>query len=93
MNDISNKLTSFTNQITKQMNELKNDFSVMIGKKISDNNVKLSYLFIDMIKTIIPNCQKPDEQKVHTLCNRFNNHQLGNLSSKNISDYINKLWK
>jgi hypothetical protein len=56
------------------MNEIKNDLEKSIGKQILDNNIKLSYFFIDLIKTIIPNCQKPDEKTAHAISNRFNNH-------------------
>jgi hypothetical protein len=93
MSNITKQLTDFTNQITRNMNEIKNDLEKSIGKQILDNNIKLSYFFIDMIKTIIPNCQKPDEKTAHAISNRFNNHQLGNLSSKTLTEYINKLWK
>ena len=93
MLNIAKQLTDFTNQITKNMNEIKNDLKKSIGKQILDNNIKLSYFFIDMIKTIIPNCQKPDEKTAHAISNRFNNHQLGNLSSKTLTEYVNKLWK
>jgi hypothetical protein len=93
MSNIAKQLTDFTNQITKNMNEIKNDLEKSIGKQILDNNIKLSYFFIDLIKTIIPNCQKPDEKTAHAISNRFNNHQLGNLSSKTLTEYVNKLWK
>ncbi len=90
---ITNQLTEFTNKINASMTNMKNELEKSIGKQILDNNVKLSYFFIDMIKTIIPNCQKPDEKTAHAISNRFNNHQLGNISSKTLTEYINKLWK
>ncbi len=74
MSNITKQLTDFTNQITINMNEIKNDLEKSIGKQILDNNIKLSYFFIDLIKTIIPNCQKPDEKTAHAISNRFNNH-------------------
>ena len=51
------------------MNEIKNDLEKSIGKQMLDNNIKLSYFFIDMIKTIIHNCQKPDEIAAQAIIN------------------------
>ena len=93
MVNMTKQLTDFTNTINTNMSTLKNDLEKSIGKQIQENNNKLSYFFIDMIKLMIPNCQKPDEKIAHAISNRFNNHQLGNLSSKTLIEYINKLWK
>ena len=93
MVNMTKQLTDFTNTINTNMSTLKNDLEKSIGKQIQENNNKLSYFFIDMIKLMIPNCQKPDEKIAHAISNRFNNHHLGNLSSKTLIEYINKLWK
>ena len=88
---ISNQLTNFTNTITKKMDEMIEDLVIKIGKEIAKNNVRLSFFFLYMINSIVPNFHKPEEKIVHHICNRFNNHQLGNLSSKTFTEYINKL--
>jgi hypothetical protein len=93
MSNITNQLTDFTNTINSDIATLKNELEKLIGKQIQENNAKLSYFFIDLIKLIIPNCQKPDEKTAHAISNRFNNHHLGNISSKTLTEYINKLWK
>jgi hypothetical protein len=93
MLNITNQLTIFTNTINTNMANMKNELEKSIGKQIQENNAKLSYFFIDLIKLIIPYCQKPDEKIAHAITNRFNNHHLGNISSKTLIEYINKLWK
>ena len=93
MSNITNQLTDFTNTINSNIATLKNELEKVVGKQIQENNAKLSYFFIDLIKLIIPNCQKPDEKTAHAISNRFNNHHLGNISSKTLTEYINKLWK
>ena len=90
---MTKQLTEFTNSINTNMSTLKNDLEKSFGKQIQENNAKLSYFLIDMIKLMIPNCQKPEEKIAHAISNRFKNHQLGSLSSETLIEYINKLWK
>jgi hypothetical protein len=100
MKEIENKINSFAtginsnmNDIKTKMNELKTDIGKSFSKQLVDNNIKLCYFFIDLIKTMNPNCEKPSEKVLHTISNRFNSHQLGNISSNALKEYINKLCK
>ena len=87
MTNITNQLSGFRNMINTNMVNMKNEMEKSIGKQIQDNNAKLSYFFIDLIKLIIPNCHKPEDKTVNAISNRFNNHQMGNLSTKTLTEY------
>ena len=74
-------LHSFIPELNNAFFSFLNDLEKSFGKQIQENNAKFSYFLIDMIKLMIPNCQKPEEKIAHAISNRFNNHQLGSLSS------------
>ena len=93
MKEIGNKINSFATRINTNMNELKTDIEKFLNQQLVDNNIKLCYFFIDLIKTMNPNCEKTSEKVLHTISNRFNSHQLGNISSNALKEYITKLWK
>jgi hypothetical protein len=85
MTNITNQLSAFTNMINTNMANMKNEMEKSICKQIQENNAKLSYLFIDLIKLTMPNCHKPDDKIVHAISNRFNNHHLGINENENVN--------
>jgi DNA replication protein DnaD len=93
MKEIGNKINSFATRINTNMNELKTDIEKFFSQQLVNKNIKLCYFFIDLIETMNPKCEKPSEKVLHTISNRFNSHQLDNISSNAFKEYINKLWK
>ena len=67
MTNITNQLSAFTNMINTNMANMKNEMEKAFGRQIQENNAKLSYFFIDLIKLTIPNCHKPDDKAVHAI--------------------------
>ena len=83
---------NFKNQINASLKELKNEMESLVDKLISENNNKICHFVVDILRTQ-PQLTKPDEKTIDIISSRFNHHQMGTLSTKNLIEYINKLWK
>jgi hypothetical protein len=46
-----------------------------------------------MLKEIFPDLQKLDTKVINAFSNRLNVHKMGSISTKGLTEYINKLWK
>jgi len=91
--NISKQLSDFSKVLQTNMIEMKTELEKSISKQIVDNNVRVCKFFIDLIKLVIPSCDKPTEKVVQAISNIFNNHKLGNISSKILNEQINKSWQ
>lgn len=90
---LCSQLTQFTLQFTKNMNDIKESLEMSISKSILDNNSRYCHFIIDLIKILVPTLNKPDTNAINSINNRLDYHKLGNIKTKNFSEYLNKLWK
>ena len=65
----------------------------LVSKLIVENNNKMCHFIIDILRTLIPTIVKPDEKTINIISSRHNHHKMRNISTKNLTEYINKLWK
>ena len=52
----------------------------------------MCHFIIDLFRTLIPTLNKPDDKSINVISSRLNHHKMGN-STKNLAEYISKLWK
>jgi hypothetical protein len=64
-----------------------------LSKSITSNNAKLVYFFMDTIKILVPNLEKPNKNAIEHINQRLANHQLGSISTDEFTKYIDKLWQ
>ena len=103
-NEIANQFNSFsvilnqtlsktiTEQIKTSMNELKLEINASVSKFIEKNNENVCYFILDLFREQ-PAFAKPNEKYINFISSRFNHHNLGRLSTKELNTYVDKLWK
>ena len=84
-NDKMNILQTSLDNLSQQLTTL--------SKSITSNNAKLVYFFMDTIKILVPNLEKPNKNAIEHINQRLANHQLGSISTDEFTKYIDKLWQ
>ena len=74
------------------MNELKLEINASVSKFIEKNNENVCYFILDLFREQ-PALSKPNEKYINFISSRFNHHNLGRLSTKELNTYVDKLWK
>ena len=96
--ELSNQLKttvidSLKTQIKTSVNEMKNELLESVSSLIVKNNDKMVHFVLDVIRTIFPETTKPTEKMINIISSRLDHHKMGNISTKNLNEYVNKLWK
>jgi hypothetical protein len=85
--------STISQQLQISMDDIKINMENLVSKLIVENNNKMCHFIIDILRTLIPSIGKPDEKTINIISSRHNHHKMGNISTKNLTEYINKLWK
>ena len=51
------------------------------------------HFVLDVIRTIFPETTKPTEKMINIISSRLDHHKMGNILTKNLNEFVNKLWK
>ena len=65
----------------------------LVSKEINEKIEKTCYFFLDVMRTIQPNLIKPTEAMINVISSRFNFNNMGKIKTKNLNEYVSKLWK
>ena len=96
--ELSNQLKttvidSLKTQIKTSLNDMKNELLESVSSLIVKNNDKMVHFVLDVIRTILPEITKPTEKMINIISSRLDHHKMGNISKKNLNEYVKKLWK
>ena len=72
---------------------MKTEMNNLVSRLIIENNNRICHFIIDTLRTLFPSLHKPDEKIINIISSRPNHHKMGNISTKNLMEYVNKLWK
>ena len=85
--------STISEKIKKSMDDFKNEMEITVRKLIETNNNNMCHLVMDIIRLIVPSADKPTEKTINIISSRFNHHQLGTISTKKLTENVNKKWR
>ena len=83
---------SIKNEMKSSINEFKQEVKSLVSKAVCENNERICYFLIDVVRAIQPNLAKPNNNMIDVISSRFNHHNMGKVSTKNLNEYVTKLW-
>ena len=91
-NNLDSKLDKCFKDIKETLSNLA-DTVTNLSKSVKENNSKLCYFILDIIKLIVPKIPPPNETVMNIINQRMFFHNLGAIDSKTLLKYSDILWK